>query len=148
MTGTSLQDAITREIEVDAPRAVVRDLVSVPGWWINDGTITDNTIEEKDGVLHVTNVTHGTFRLVPEDSADPERVAFRWLPREEDEARQGTLVEFTVTGPEDGPVTVRVVESGFASLGSSPATAAAHFRENSEGWDHELSALRTRLEAR
>ena len=144
-----IQETITRAIEIDAPLAVVWELVSRPGWWINDGTIVDNTVEEKDGVWHVTNATHGTFPLIVDGSREPSHVAFRWAPWDERAVTEGnTLVEFFLEGPDEGPVTVRVLESGFASIQLDAADVAANYRENESGWEAELGALKAHLEAR
>ncbi|WP_353950545.1 hypothetical protein V6K52_13000 [Knoellia sp. S7-12] len=149
MSTDQIQDTITREIEIDAPLALVWELVSQPGWWINDGAIVDNTIEEKDGAWHVTNSTHGTFPLLLADSREPSYVAFRWAPWDERTVEAGnTLVEFFLAGPGDGPVTVRVVESGFASIDLATDKVADNYQENESGWETELGALRTHLEAR
>lgn len=149
MSTDQIQDTITREIEIDAPLAIVWDLVSQPGWWINDGTIVDNTIEEKGGVWHVTNTTHGTFPLLVDQSREPSYVAFRWAPWDERAVESGnTLVEFFLEGPHEGPVTVRVVESGFASLQLGAADVADNYRENESGWETELGALKSAVESR
>lgn len=149
MSTDQIQDTIAREIEIDAPLAIVWELVSQPGWWINDGTIVDNTIEQKDGIWHVTNAAHGTFPLLVEGSREPRYVAFRWAPWDERAVESdNTLVEFFLEGPDDGPVTVRVVESGFASIQRDAADVADNYRENESGWEAELEALQTHLETR
>lgn len=149
MSTDQIQDTITREIEIDAPLAIVWELVSLPGWWINDGTIVDNVVEERDGVWHVTNVTHGSFPLLVEESHEPTHVAFRWAPWDERTVEQGnTLVEFFLEGEPEGPVTVRVVESGFASLDLGAERVASNYRDNESGWETELGALKTAVEAR
>ncbi|MFC7486974.1 hypothetical protein ACOCJ7_12105 [Knoellia sp. CPCC 206453] len=148
MSTDQAQDTITREIEIDAPLAIVWELVSQPGWWINDGSIVDNAIQEKDGVWHVTNDTHGTFPLLIEGSNEPSHVAFRWAPWDERAVEAGnTLVEFFLEGLEDGPVTVSVVESGFASIDLAAGKVAENYRDNESGWETELGALKTHLEA-
>lgn len=58
-----------------------------------------------------------------------------------------TLVEFFLSGSDDGPVTVRVVESGFAALPLDADKLSANYRENASGWEDELRALRTALES-
>ncbi|EAP96984.1 hypothetical protein JNB_20278 [Janibacter sp. HTCC2649] len=149
MNTDQIQDTISREIQIDAPRAIVWELVSQPGWWINDGAITDNTVEEKDGVWHVTNATHGRFPLLVDDTREQSYVAFRWAPWDERAVETGnTLVEFFLEGPDDGPVTVRVLESGFASIDLAPEKVAENYRDNESGWETELGALKTHLEGR
>ena len=148
MSTDQIQDTITREIEIRAPRAIVWELVSTPGWWINHGTIVDNAVQERDGAFIVTNSTHGEFPLLVERSVEPDEVAFRWAPWDELAVESGsTLVEFFLSGPADGPVTVRVVESGWASVDQSPERVADNYRENESGWESELGALKNRLES-
>lgn len=149
MSTDQIQDTIAREIVIDAPLATVWALVSQPGWWINDGSIVDNTIEEKGGVWHVTNAAHGTFPLLIDSSREPNHIAFRWAPWDERAVdARNTLVEFFIEGPDDGPVTVRVVESGFASIDLASDQVVANYRENESGWETELGALRAHLETR
>ena len=149
MNTQQVQDTLPREIEIDAPLAVVWELVSRPGWWINDGTIVDNPIEERDGVFHVTNSTHGTFPLLVESSTEPTHIAFRWAPWDERAVESGnTLVEFFLEGEADGPVTVRVVESGFSVIQRDADQVAETYRENESGWEAELGALKSAVERR
>lgn len=149
MSTDQIHDTLTREIEISATRAIVWELVSTPGWWINDGTIVDNTVEERDGVFHVTNATHGEFPLLIERSVEPDEIAFRWAPWDERAVESGnTLVEFFLSGPADGPVTVRVIESGWASVDLAAERVADNYRENESGWETELGALKARLESR
>ena len=57
-----------------------------------------------------------------------------------------TVVEFTLA-PSDRGVMVRVVETGFAEGDDADAAArAAAHRDNSQGWDIELTAARAHLE--
>lgn len=149
MSTDQIRDTITREVEIDAPLAVVWELVSLPAWWINDGTIVDNAVEEKDGVWHVTNVTHGTFPLLVDTSREPTYIAFRWAPWDERTVRtSNTLVEFFLEGEPEGPVTVRVVESGFASLDLEAERVASNYGDNESGWETELAALKSAVEGR
>lgn len=142
-------DRIERTVSIDAPRAVVWPLVSQPGWWIN--TAGDefveavragrpaHRVEERDGRSVVIDDALGEFPLVVEASDAPDRVAFRWAPWDLENLEAGSLVEFTLTGPDAGPTTVTVVESGLAAL--DPDIAQSTYDEHDEGWRLEMDAL-------
>ena len=98
--------------------------------------------------MQVTNATHGTFPVSVEQSTEPTHIAYRWAPLGERSLEDATLVEFFLSGEADGPVTVRVVESGFSELAMAPEKVAENHRENASGWTDELRALRTHLEGR
>ncbi|WP_265446313.1 SRPBCC domain-containing protein [Flexivirga meconopsidis] len=143
-----MQDAIEDRIDIDATAAAVWKLVSEPGWWINDGTYREHRIEERDGMVIVTDPEHGVFPLVIADSDEPRYIAFRWLERD-GVARAdgpGTLTEFWLD-ERPGGVTLRVRESGFASLGKPEADLLAHLADNTSGWRQELDVARRHIEA-
>lgn len=142
-------DRIERTVTIEAPRAVVWPLVSQPGWWINTageefveavraGRPAHRT-EEREGRTVVIDDKLGEFPLVVETSDEPDRVAFRWAPWDLENLEAGSLVEFTLTGPESGPTTVTVVESGLATL--EPDIAQATYDEHAQGWRLEMGSL-------
>jgi hypothetical protein len=59
----------------------------------------------------------------------------------------GTLVEFQVEGRAGGGVTLRVVESGFSGLPDTEEDRRKNHEDNSSGWELELEAARSFLEA-
>ncbi len=73
-------------------------------------------------------------------AVEPQRrFAFRWNPLPQPEfAALTTLVEFTLTGTEDG-VLLEIVESGFDGLPESHR--AAVFTDNSGGWATQLTLI-------
>jgi hypothetical protein len=132
-------DRIDRSIEIAAGADVVWDLVSRPGWWINDGTVDpepDVVVEGDEAV--VTHPTHGVFRLRTLESRPTSYLSYRWVDPGSD---AGTLVEFWIE-PRDGGVTLRVAESGFSTLGKPREEWLRHREGNVEGWATELDAAR------
>jgi len=133
-------DRIDRSIEIDAPAERVWELVSRPGWWINEGAVDpepDLVVTDDQAVLR--HPAYGEFQLETVESRPPSYIAYRWL--EPDMGGAGTLVEFRIE-PREGGVTLRVAESGFSGLGKSRVEWLAHREGNVEGWATELAAAR------
>jgi len=136
-------DRIDRSIDIAAPAERVWDLVSRPGWWINEGAVDpepDLAIEGSDAVLQ--HPTYGEFRLQVLESRPPTYVSYRWI---DPGVEAGTLVEFWIE-PREAGVTLRVAESGFSRLGKARADWLEHRKGNVEGWASELTAARTWVE--
>lgn len=142
-------DRIDKSIEIDASAEKVFALVSRPGWWINDGAIDPEPELRQEGeVTVVTHARHGEFRLAAVACEPPSYVAFRWHHRLPEDGRQrSTLVEFRIEPREGGGVTLSVAESGFAGLQKPREEWLRDRSDNVEGWDTELAAARTHLEA-
>ena len=149
-----IPDRIERSIEIAAPLDRVWAIVSVPGWWINDGAIVEHRIDRDEAepdIVVVHDEDAGRFRVRVVELDEPHHAAFRWLGGYTDDhatpGDEGTsLVEFSLTS--SGPtVTVRVVESGFADLPVSDERKRAAVDDNTDGWIEELAALRDTVEA-
>src|SRR3954466_6791672 len=87
-------DRIARSIDIAAPAARVWDLVSRPGWWINEGAVDpepDLTIEGADAALPPP--TDGERRPQVLESRPPTYVSYRWI---DPGVEAGTLVEFWI----------------------------------------------------
>lgn len=137
-------DRIERSIAIDASSARVWDLITRPGWWINEGEVDGVATVSRDGDLDV--VSHpkwGEFRIETVESDQPHRLVYRW---HDNASGGGTTVTFTVAEREGG-VTLTVVETGFLSLDKSRDDVLHHVEENSGGWEHELAAARRFVEA-
>ena len=136
-------DRIDRSIDIDAPADRVWELVSRPGWWINEGAVDpdpDLVVTGNDAVLR--HPAYGEFRLQVIASRPPSYASYRWIDQE---TGAGTLVEFWIE-PREGGVTLRVAESGFSALGKSREAWMAHREGNVQGWESELSAARAWVE--
>lgn len=141
-------DRIERHIEIDASAERVWELVSRPGWWINEGTVDPDPDVRRDGDLTVVgHPRFGAFRLRTVAADHPSYLAFRWLEQDATggEDPPSTLVEFWIR-ERDGEVTLTVVESGFTGLGKEHAAVVSHVKENTQGWETELAAARTFVE--
>ena len=140
-------DRIDKSIDIDASAEKVWDLVSRPGWWINDGSVdADPELRQEGDVTVLTHPQHGEFRLLTVAAERPSYVAFRWLhPAIDDRPERSTLVEFRIASRGIG-VTLSVAESGFAGLSPDRAVWLADRSGNVEGWDTELAAARAFVE--
>jgi len=139
-----IPDRIERQVDIAAPALRVWDLVSRPGWFVNDGAVIDHAIEQDGDVSVVRDPVHGDFRVRTEKLDPPGYAAFRWLGGEEGGS---TLVEFWIEELEAGGVTLRVAESGFSSLGGTETGRRRSIEENTRGWEEELGAARSFLDA-
>ena len=136
-------DRIDRSIEIDAPAERVWELVTKPGWWINEGSVDRDPDVRVDGSMTVlTHPAYGEFRLETVESRPHSYVAYRWLDADAD---AGTLVEFQIE-PRDGGVTLSVCESGFSQLGKPREAWLKHREGNTTGWEQELRAAKLFVE--
>lgn len=153
---TGISDTIERSIFIAADVEKVWDVVSIPGWWINEGSAIDLSIIERlaedRSVVH-----HSVFGDISVDRLDADRprsASFRWVlssggGQQGDTPQQeflDTRVTLTLT-PEDSGTRLSVVESGFATA----AAADEQFRrrayeENCEGWDIEMRLVKAYTE--
>lgn len=143
-------DRIDKSIDIDASAERVFELVSRPGWWINEGTIDANPDLRQEGELSiVTHPEYGEFRLETVVSEPPTYVAFRWHHRLPDDGKQrSTLVEFRIEPRAGGGVVLSVAESGFAGLQKPRQEWLKDRSDNDKGWDIELAAARSFVEGR
>ncbi len=141
-------DRIDRQIDIDASAERVWSLISRPGWWINTGRITpDQPVERRDGLDVVHHPDYGDFRIQTVDVDPPRYAAFRWLSDPDaEETGVSTLVEFWID-ERPGGVTLRVAESGFATLSPDREHWLARREENVEGWEKELAVAREYVES-
>jgi len=148
---TDTPDQIERQIDIDANADRVWALVSEPGWFINQGGVTEHRIQPVgDGVHVVHEPAYGEFTVRTISLDEPRYAAFRWEAGRSDanESAGSTLIEFWI---DDRPgvtgITLRVRESGFASLTSDDEQRRVTIAENTSGWESELAAARSYVEA-
>jgi uncharacterized protein YndB with AHSA1/START domain len=156
MTASSnVSDTIERDIFIAAPVEKVWELVSVPGWWINDGTLDLDSVERLADDRAVVHSSDAGDLLVERLAADaPRSATFRWLVsgaevRRPDAAADQflyTRVTFTLTA-ESGGTRLAVTERGFATATMEQTARRRAYADNSEGWEIELDAARAYLEA-
>jgi uncharacterized protein YndB with AHSA1/START domain len=145
-------DSIEREITIGAPRDRVWQLLTTAehlGTWFGDAGAEIDL--RPGGELALRWTEYGTVHGRIEAVEPPERFAFRWSVlggRSDDDAfRDGfaTLVEFTLAEAGDG-TTLRVVESGFATLDATDEERTRRHADNTKGWRMELEELRLAAE--
>ncbi len=136
-------DRVERQVDIAAPPERVWELVTRPGWMINDGAIIDHEVERDGDVDVVHDTVHGTFRIRAERLEPHSYAAFRWLAGE---GEGSTLMEFWIEERDAGGVTLRVAESGFSTLSGSEADRRRLLEETISGWELELSAARSYLD--
>lgn len=141
-------DRVDRQIDIDADADRVWDLVSRPGWYVNTDRIVLNPVLRREGDVDVlSHPEYGEFRFRTVRLDRPRYAAFRWLGEPtEDVPEPSTLVEFWIDERAGGGVTLRVAESGFASLGKDEAAWLTQRDENADGWTKELAAARSLLD--
>jgi uncharacterized protein YndB with AHSA1/START domain len=147
-------DSIRRQIDIDASAEKVWSLITRPGWFVNDGTVLDDsdtrveTAPDGTEVAVVTHPTMGEFRFRTIELDEPRYAAFRWLGTPFRDATEGTLVEFRIQENPAGGVTLEVLESGFSTLSEDPAVWLKEREGNDNGWAQELEVAKAYAEAR
>ena len=129
-------DTIEREIVIAAPPEKVYEIVTRPehmGAWFGDAGA------ERDGdTIKMRWADHGEAELRVVEEQPPTKFAYRW---DANDAGVGdTLVEFTLTAEGDG-TRLKVVESGWTKLTTSPERQSELREGNTKGWKHELGDL-------
>jgi uncharacterized protein YndB with AHSA1/START domain len=137
-----LPDAITREIDIDAPPDVVWEIVTearhLAGWFSDEATID----LRPGGTMLLTWHDHGTYRARVETVEPPHTFSFRWVLRAGEEPVPGgsTRVVMTLT-PTGAGTRLRVVESGFSELSWPEDERTRYAGQNANGWVKELDEL-------
>lgn len=145
MTTNLDTDRIERSIEIEASAERVFGLISEPGWFVNDGEITEHTITTEGQVSTVHDPKCGTFRIETVTLEPPHYAAFRWRGGSEGLGAPDdphSLIEFRITQIAGEPSQVRltVVESGLAALDAAAVEQRRRYDENARGWEQELQA--------
>lgn len=144
--GTSenkVPERIEREVIIAAPVervwAVVTQAEHIGTWFGDAGAEVDL---RPGGLLVVAYKEHGKFRSRIEKVEPPRLFSFRAVVNGEQEPtpENSTLIEFTLF-PEGNSTRLRVVESGFHSLGWPEEQKAKYVEGNIEGWSIELGHL-------
>lgn len=136
-------DAIEREIFIEANVDHVWSLVSKAGFWIGDELHFE--ARAKDGETEIVETAdYGSFPVRVERLDAPRYAAYRWasaFPGAELSDATSTLVEFTLT-EQNGGVLVRVRESGFAKIEGTASFRDTNRTRNGAGWEMQMERLR------
>ncbi|WP_277051360.1 SRPBCC domain-containing protein [Ruania albidiflava] len=133
---------VEREIRIDAPQATVWAALTTPehiaGWFGQQALFPDGVHTGARGTFAWPE--HGPFPVQIVTFSPTEEFAFTWgTPGEPIREDNATTATFTLR--EDGGQTVlRVVESGFGTLGDAAGRRAA-MEDNAFGWTAELDEL-------
>lgn len=140
-------DAIEREIFINASIDHVWSLVSKAGFWIGDELHFEFDAQVGETVV-IDVKDYGRIPLRVERLEPPHRAVYRTSgsPDDDPTGSNSTLVEFALE-ERDGGVMVRLTESGFGNLPGTPESRDAQREENVEGWAMQLERLRSVSEA-
>ncbi len=147
LTTDDVPDEIVRSIHVEASAETVYDVISEPGWFINDGEYREHEIRRDGATAIVVDPVHGEFQIGTVELDPPRRAVFRWLGGDAGslEDLPSNTVEFTIEPDGDG-VLLTVRETGFAGLDEDAAARRARFESNDSGWVEELGVAKTQAE--
>ncbi len=144
------QDAIEREVLIDAPAERVWQVLTEAGFlgtWFGSGTPAQIDLRP-GGRLVLDHGVHGALLGRIERVEPPRLLSFRWSqggPGEEPTEGTATLVQFQLV-PVGTRTRLRVRESGFAGLAIPAPTVRLRHEQNSAGWSRKLDDLHEFLE--
>jgi uncharacterized protein YndB with AHSA1/START domain len=147
--GAAMEDRIEQSVEIHASLDRVWALVSEPGWWVPSDVAAPAGVVAPGQQVVRESEKWGRFPVEVVRVEPRTYAAFRWAsqaPGAELTAVNTTLIEFRVE-PAGDLVRVTATESGFAALDGPAAVREQARRDNTGGWQEELSSLRERAEA-
>jgi len=147
-TTDDVPDEILRSIRIAARAETVFEIISEPGWFINDGEYREHEITTDGDISRVVDPVHGTFEIRTLVLDPPRRAVFQWLVGQSGSLEDFPVntVEFTIVPEQDG-VLLTVRETGFAGLSATAAERRRSYEDNTQGWREELAVARTLAEA-
>ena len=139
---------IDREVLIEAPAEVVWRTITEPDQ-ISQWFASRVELVIEPGAHGYMEFGDQGGPVVVEAVDPPTRFSFRWNhPRgEEPVAGNSTLIEFMLSETGDG-THLRVVESGFSKLDTTPERQETLRQGNVEGWGVELGHLEEHARAR
>jgi uncharacterized protein YndB with AHSA1/START domain len=148
-----MSDTIEREITIEAPIERVWDLITQPehvGTWFGDAGAEIDL--RPGGAVTLRWEEYGTVHGRIERLEPMTLFSYRWAPYKdpggsEPVAGNSTLIEFMLSETGEG-TRLRVVESGFTSLDTTPERQAELRQGNVDGWAIELGHLEEHARAK
>jgi uncharacterized protein YndB with AHSA1/START domain len=134
---------IEREIYVEAPPAVVYEVVSSPDhvrqWWPDDAHYEVVPGSEGEIVFGDPRAGGAVVAFTVLEARAPQTFSFRWTHPAGSTAAPGNslLVTFELMPSGDGTL-LRMTESGFREMGWEVAVLEQQYHEHVTGWDHYL----------
>lgn len=141
-----MQNAIHREIVINAPKERIFEAISNPDEvtkWFPE-TLEGNYTVGEQPIMGFGEAGKNQICIIA--SQPYEYFAFRWIPGANHYLGDvltvpNTLVEFKINEQADGTCKVTLTESGFANLPKEIMETA--FNQNSDGWDFMLGRFKT-----
>jgi uncharacterized protein YndB with AHSA1/START domain len=148
-----MSDTIEREITIAAPIERVWELITQPehvGTWFGDAGAEIDL--RPGGAVTLRWEDYGTVHGRIERLEPMTLFSYRWAPyndpgRGEPVDGNSTLIEFMLTETDEG-TRLRLTESGFTSLDTTPERQAELRQGNADGWGVELGHLEEHARAK
>jgi uncharacterized protein YndB with AHSA1/START domain len=148
-----MSDTIEREISIAAPVERVWELITRPehvGTWFGDAGAEIDL--QPGGAITLRWEEYGTIHGRVERVEPMTLFSYRWAPFKDPGGTDptpgnSTLIEFTLSETGEG-TRLRVVESGFSALDTTPERQEALRRGNADGWGIELGHLEEHARAK
>ncbi|GMA19647.1 HAD-IA family hydrolase [Arsenicicoccus piscis] len=139
-------DRIVESIEIERAPEAVWELVSQPGWFVNDDALREHTVRwHDDRSVTVTDPVHGSFTFLLVRSDEPRVIEWRGWSGGDLGAEPSSTVTFSID-PVPGGSRLQVVESGLDALALSADALRAHVEENTRAWQLELRLAKEHVE--
>jgi uncharacterized protein YndB with AHSA1/START domain len=148
-----MSDTIEREITIAAPVERVWELITQPehvGTWFGDAGAEIDL--RPGGAITLRWEEYGEVHGRVERVEPMTLLSYRWAPYKdpggsEPVAGNSTLIEFMLSETDEG-TRLRLVESGFTSLETTPERQQELRQGNVEGWSIELGHLEEHARAK
>lgn len=144
-----LRNLIIDSIQIKKPVSTVWQLISQPGWWLNDGRWNEKSILEDGPVTRVEAEGLGVFNIEVDTLEEPDYARFRWYSTRAENQHQGikTSVEFSLKSLSPELTKLTVAETGFTDNLFPEEVQAENYQLNVEGWRFDLELIKMMLEA-
>jgi len=138
-----MEDAITKEITVNAPIQTVWDVITRPEhmtkWFAETAAYTPNLGAK--GSLGWSGMADAPIEITAMD--EPHTFAFNWVAPDEEtvDTQNKTLITFLLEETGDARTRVQVTESGFSKLAIADEQKKSLMDKHTSGWSYFLGKL-------
>ncbi|HEU4967156.1 MAG TPA: SRPBCC domain-containing protein [Candidatus Saccharimonadales bacterium] len=137
-----MQDAITKEITINAPIRTVWEVVTKPehmAKWFAESAVYKPAVGEK-GAVSWSGMADAPIEITAMD--EPHTFAFNWVAPDEEVVGTDNKTLITFTLEESGAGTrVQVTESGFSKLAIADEQKKSLMDKHVSGWPYFLGKL-------
>ncbi len=138
-----MDDAITKEITVNAPIQTVWEVVTKPDKWLAEKAAVELQPGKK-GTVSWSSMGDAPVEVITVER--PHTFAFTWIaPDKETHGTEATLITFNLSEV-DGGTLVRVAESGFSKIALTDAEKSTLIENHTPGWEYFLTKIRDEAE--